>query len=58
MSHQIIAAYIFRRQQQRINAIDAVTETAEYFGVSVAALAAAILPLETGVSAARLSNLI
>lgn len=53
MSQQIIAAYIFRRQQQQLRAIDAAVETAEYFGVDVAALAAALIA--QGIDADRLS---
>lgn len=57
MHPQVLASYSFRRQQQQLNVVDAVTETASYFGVSAAELAAAVLPLESGVNAERLSLL-
>ena len=48
-----IGTYRFIRTQQQINAIDACTDAAQMHGVSVTALAAALI--EQGVDTARLS---
>jgi hypothetical protein len=48
-----IRTYQFMRTQQQLRPIDACTDAAQYHGVKVAALAAALIAL--GIDAARLS---
>ena len=48
-----IATYRFIRTQQQVNAIDACTDAAQMHGISVSALAAALIA--QGIDTARLS---
>jgi hypothetical protein len=48
----VIKTYQFMRTQQQLRAIDACTDAAQYHGVTVAALAAALIALN--IDAARL----
>jgi hypothetical protein len=48
-----IKAYIYARTQQQLRPIDACTDAAQYHGVKVAALAAALIAAD--IDAARLS---
>jgi hypothetical protein len=48
-----IKSYMYARTQQKLSPIDACTDAAQYHGVKVAALAAALIALN--IDAARLS---
>ena len=48
-----IKAYMYARNQRQLRPIDACTDAAQYHGVAVAALAAALIALN--IDAARLS---
>ncbi len=50
-----VAKYQFMRVQQQINPIDACTDAAQYCGVAVAALAAALIA--AGIDTDRLSRI-
>ena len=50
----ILRAYLFRRIGQRMLPVDACTETAEWFGVDVSALAQWLISLDLSTGARRL----
>lgn len=50
----ILRAYLFRRVDQRMLPVDACTETAEWFGVDVSALAQWLISLDLSTGARRL----